>query len=90
MQVNSYKGKRLEVAGVVSQVGTDPLLNAPEVIVGGGASSQGRGVDCVFDKQYGQQVGKLKPGQTITVQGNCVGFAVNVLLLRCALKTPNP
>ena len=77
-----YKGQRLDVTGVIVEVGTDPLLEAPEVMLSGGAGGAPR-VDCIFDTKYGSQVAKLKKGQTVTVLGTCDGYAVNVLLLHC-------
>jgi hypothetical protein len=80
-----YKGKLLEVSGVVERVGTDPILNAPEIMLVAGSAKQGPGVDCIIDARYSQQAGKVRPGQTVTVAGTCDGFAVNVLLLHCRL-----
>jgi hypothetical protein len=79
-----YKGKLLEVTGVIDDVGTDPLLNnAPECVLSGGLMNQARGVDCTFDDKYASEVAALKPGQTTSVLGICDGFAVNVVLLHC-------
>jgi hypothetical protein len=79
-----YKGKLLEVTGVVYEVGTDRILSdAPEVMLTGGAFDRALGVDCTFDERYDSETAKLKPGQTTAVLGICDGFAVNVLLLRC-------
>ena len=79
----SYKGKLLEVIGVIHSVGTDPILNAPEVMLSGGVTNQDRGIDCTFDTRYASQIAKLHEGQTTTVLGVCDGFAVNVVLLHC-------
>jgi hypothetical protein len=80
-----YKGKLLEVTGAVSRVDTDPILNAPEVMLIAGGSTQGPGVDCILEPQYARQVSALRQGQTVAVQGTCDGYAVNVLLLHCQL-----
>ena len=32
-----YKGKLLEVTGIIDEVGTDPIFRAPEVMLSGGA-----------------------------------------------------
>ena len=55
----SYKGKLLEVIGVIHRVGTDPILNAPEVMLSGGVTNQDRGIDCTFDTRYASQIAKL-------------------------------
>jgi hypothetical protein len=88
-----YKGKLLEVAGIISEVGTDPVTEAPEVMLSSGGKDATRGVDCIFDKQYASEVAKLKKGQTVAVLGICSGYAqkVLVLLLHCQPGvTPTP
>lgn len=81
-----YKGKLLAVTGAVARVGMDPVLNAPEVMLVAGASTQGPGVDCILESRYARQVSALRQGQTVAVQGTCDGYAVNVLLLHCQLQ----
>jgi hypothetical protein len=78
-----YKGKVLEVTGTVLKADTDPIFQAPEVVLGGAASSQLRGIDCIFEARCASTVKHLRAGQTFTVVGACDGFAVNVLLLHC-------
>jgi hypothetical protein len=78
-----YKGKLLEVTGAILKTDTDPIFQAPEVVLGGASSTQGRGIDCIFEPRYASVVKRLQEGQTFTAVGTCEGFAVNVLLLRC-------
>lgn len=78
-----YKGKLLEVTGTIDKVGTDPIFQAPEVMLSSGATTQAPGVDCIFEAKYAAQVAKLHKGQTLAVLGTCGGYAVNVLLLHC-------
>jgi hypothetical protein len=78
-----YKGKLLEVTGTIDEVGTDPMFQAPEVMLSSGATVQAPGVDCIFEPRYAAQVAKLQKGATLAVQGTCDGYAVNVLLLHC-------
>ena len=78
-----YKGKLLEVTGTIDDVGTDPIFQAPEVMLSSGATPQASGVDCIFETKYAAQVAKLQKGQTLAVLGTCDGYAVNVLLLHC-------
>ena len=78
-----YKGKLLEVTGTIDEVGTDPIFQAPEVMLSSGATPQAPGVDCIFETKYAAQVAKLQKGQTLAVLGTCDGYAVNVLLLHC-------
>lgn len=78
-----YKGKLLEVTGTIAEVGTDPIFQAPEVMLSNGATTQASGVDCIFATKYAAQVAKLQKGATLAVLGTCDGYAVNVLLLHC-------
>ena len=78
-----YKGKVLEVTGIIDEVGTDLIFRAPEVMLSGGAATHAPGVDCIFDTRYAAQVAKLQKGQALAVLGICDGYAVNVLLLHC-------
>ena len=79
-----YKDKLLAVTGVVAEVDTDLILDAPELVLSGEVTDQSRGVDCVFDPRYRDQVAALKKGDTMTVLGVCQGsYEVNVLLLHC-------
>ena len=78
-----YNGKLLEVTGTIDEVGTDPIFRAPEVMLSSGGTTQGPGVDCVFETKYAAQVARLQKGATLAVLGTCDGYAVNVLLLHC-------
>ena len=79
-----YKGKLLRVSGLVDYVGTDLVLDAPQVILSGAAKDKTRGVDCVFDARYEKQVAKIEQGDNVTVLGTCEGsYKDNVLLRDC-------
>jgi tRNA_anti-like len=78
-----YKGKLLRVTGTIDEVGTDPIFQAPEVVLSNGATTQATGVDCIFETKYAAEVAKLQKGATLAVLGTCDGYAVNVLLLHC-------
>jgi len=79
-----YKGKLLRVSGLVDYVGTDLVLDAPQVILSGAAKDKARGVDCAFDTRYEKQVAKIEQGDKVTVLGTCEGsYKYNVLLRDC-------
>jgi hypothetical protein len=78
-----YKGKVLQVTGAVLKTDTDPVFQAPEVVLAGSSGAQGRGIDCIFAPGDASAVKKVSKGQSFTVRGTCEGFAVNVLLLHC-------
>jgi len=78
-----YKDNLLKVTGVICDVGTDYIFEAPEVVISGGGEDEARGIDCIFDTRYESQVAKLGAGQTVAVMGICDGYLENVLLLHC-------
>ena len=78
-----YKDNLLKVTGVIYDVGTDYIFEAPEVMITGGGEDEARGIDCIFDTRYESQIAKLEKGQTVAVLGMCDGYLINVLLLHC-------
>lgn len=78
-----YKDNLLKVTGVIYDVGTDYIFEAPEVMISGGGEDEARGIDCIFDTRYESQVAKLERGQTVAVLGICADYLLNVLLLHC-------
>ena len=51
-----YKDNLLKVTGVIYDVGTDYIFEAPEVMITGGGEDEARGIDCIFDTRYESQV----------------------------------
>ena len=79
-----YKDKTLKVTGVVESIGKD-ILDTPYITLTSGGQYEVWGVQCMFDEKYEPELAKLTKGQMVTVQGECDGYLVNVLLRDCAL-----
>lgn len=77
-----YKGKLIEVTGVISDIGKD-LLDTPYVsiktddIIGT--------VQCMFSKDDASLLANLKKDEQITIRGKCKGYLMNVLLENCEI-----
>lgn len=84
-----YKDKTLKVTGVVESIGKD-ILDTPYITLTSGGQYEVWGVQCMFDEKYEPELAKLTKGQTVTVQGKCDGYLVNVLLRDCALVSSAP
>jgi hypothetical protein len=84
-----YKDKILKVTGVVDSIGKD-ILDTPYITLTSGGKYEMWGVQCMFDEKYEPELAKLTKGQTVTVQGKCDGYLVNVLLRDCALASSAP
>lgn len=77
-----YSGKLLEVNGVIKQTG-EGATGQPFVILNGG-DSLGE-VRCILSREDPKKARELKPGQTVTLQGVCMGKVINVTLDECKL-----
>jgi hypothetical protein len=75
-----YKGKWIEVEGVVDRVGKD-ILDKPYVTLKGGKKFGIFSVQCYPTPRSG--LGDLKPNHIITIRGRCKGKFGNVLLEDC-------
>ena len=79
-----YKSKILKVTGVVDSIGKD-ILDTPYVTLTSGGQYEVWGVQCMFDKKHEPELAQLTKGQTVTVQGKCDGYLINVLMKDCVL-----
>ncbi len=79
----TYKGKVIALNGVVTKVDTDPLFQAPEVVLAGSSAKGARTVDCVFETRYSSTLQPVRVGQTLSLRGTCEGLAGDVLFLHC-------
>ncbi|OGO24123.1 MAG: hypothetical protein A2144_14195 [Chloroflexi bacterium RBG_16_50_9] len=85
-----YKGKVLEVTGVIYRMGKD-TSDIPFVFLTDGSENMWVGVLCSLDKSYEDQLPLLNKWQTLTVWGRCDGkLYENVLLKNCSLSNPLP
>lgn len=79
-----YEGKILNVTGVVDNVGKD-IVDTPYVVLTSGGEWEVWGVQCMFDKEHEPELAQLAVGQTVTVQGRCSGYLINVLVRDCII-----
>ncbi len=81
-QANSrFLGRILEVKGIVDNVSSegDSIFN---VMLGFGETGN---VSCTMNPSQNGEVRKLRPGDTVSVRGECAGFLADVELNRCEL-----
>ena len=79
-----YKGKVLEVSGVVNAVKKD-ILDTMYIELKGGGEFELRGVQCYFDDSHTNSLSNLSKGQWVTIRGRCDGLMMNVLLKECEI-----
>lgn len=83
---NQYKGKLLEVTGIIDDIGTD-IMDDVYVTINNGDEYAFTCVQCFFkNKDEIAKVSNLKPGSEITIVGKCDGEVFNVLLKDCKIK----
>ncbi len=80
---NQYKGKLLEVSGIVASVGKD-ILDAPYVSLK--TNNPIFSVQCMIDKSEAAQAATLSKGARIVVVGRNSGKLGNILLRDCSIK----
>lgn len=74
-----YKGKVLEVNGVISSIGKD-ITDRPYISFTSNNPGSFRGVQCIFEKNQEEQLVTLAKGESISVRGMCDGLMGNVLI----------
>lgn len=82
-----YRGKYLEVTGVVDRVGKG-RHETPFVVLHGGDREAKLRVECYFQpagEDEAGRIGRLEDGKPATVRGEFDGFVTNVQLRECVL-----
>ena len=80
----SYKGKLIEVSGIIDSIGKD-ILDEPYVTLKGIETSF-FGIQCMFNKSKEDKLANLVKGQTITLTGKVSGELIgNVIVRDCDL-----
>jgi hypothetical protein len=80
-----YKGKTIQVTGIVDDVKKD-ITGDPYVTVGSGAAFEIPQVQCTAGSNQTAAFANLNKGQKVTVQGEVDGLMMNVLLSDCVIK----
>jgi hypothetical protein len=75
-----FTGKIIEVVGPVSSI---DILNKTIVV---DAGSEMFGISCEIADEYIKGLQVVKPGDSVTVKGECAGFQMDVLLVRSSLR----
>ena len=76
-----YSGKYVEISGTVDHL-DQTTLGLPYVVLRGG-DALGE-VQCIFSPQSRDQAQKIKPGQTVTLRGVCMGKVMNLIVDECS------
>lgn len=79
-----YKGKVLEVSGIIRSIGKD-IMDTMYVSLEGGGEFEMRGVQCYFADSERNKLATLSKGRWITIKGRCDGLMMNVLLKECVI-----
>jgi hypothetical protein len=78
----SYLGKVIRVSGQILEIQREEdRVSAIRLDVGELLDA----VVCEMDQVYQRETGKLKVGDSVTLQGVCTGFLEDVILNRCAV-----
>jgi hypothetical protein len=83
---NTYKGKRIEITGCVSDV-KKGLGDEIYVTVGTGQAFEFPVVQCFISKGQESKAASLSKGKQITVRGQVDGLLMNVLLKDCEINS---
>lgn len=80
-----FNNRLLRVTGLVGKVMVNETRALYTVLLSSPDIAGFRDVECRFMRQYASLINKLKPGQSITVQGRYFGYVINVILRECVL-----
>lgn len=81
-----YKGRTVEVTGVVGDISKD-FMGEPFMTLGTGKQFEIPSCQCYFVKEDHSKLGTLRKGQTVTIRGTVDGLMMNVQLKNCRLVT---
>lgn len=79
---NKYKGKTIRISGRINDIGKD-IMDQIYITFKMPGQWEIRTVQCFFSDAHSQEIGNLRKGQDITIQGTVNGLMMNVLLKDC-------
>jgi hypothetical protein len=82
---NRYKGKQIQVTGVVDDIKKD-LFGSLYVTLGTGAQFEIPQIQAFFDDSMNNQLAQLTKGQQLTVVCRVDGLMMNVLAKNCIIR----
>lgn len=77
----TYIGKTLQLTGQIERMGLD-VADIPYVQFAG---DQLGGIQCFFKREDHVDLAQFKVGQTVTIQGRCIGRIIHIALDQCVL-----
>jgi len=83
---NAYKGKVVQLTGVVREVKKDLFGHQIFVILGTGKLFEIPAIQAFFDKSMTDELGRLSKGMRLTVVCRVKGLLMNVLLENCSIR----
>ena len=83
---NKYKGRQVEVSGIVIDI-KKGLMGNMYVTMGTGAKYEIRKLQAFFDDSMSAALGQLNHGDRLTIVCEIDGLMVNVLAKKCTIKS---
>jgi hypothetical protein len=80
-----FTNKTLKVTGTVGKVTVADSRAVYSVFLTAPQIPGFRDVECRFSRQHSAIIGKLKPGQNVTIEGKYFGYVINIVLRNCTL-----
>lgn len=81
-----YKGKMLEISGIIDDFGKD-ILDKTYLTISDGKEFSTNAVQFYFDDSENSKVAGLKKGDSVVIEGRCGDFSVfNLSVKNCKLK----
>ena len=81
-----YKGKTLEISGMVNDIGID-ITKTMYVTFNLGRQLEIMTVQCYFDDNHKGDLAKLSKGQSVMIRGSCAGKLFHIMVKDCELVT---
>lgn len=79
-----YKGKLIEVKGIVSNIAKD-IVDTPYITLSSGEQYGIESVQCMFTKEQEAELAGITKGKSITLQGRVSGKLMNVIVRECGI-----
>jgi len=80
-----FANKILRITGVVDRIEVKDTLGIYYITLRSAEKRLLQTVRCVFDEKHGNELNKLLPGQTVTVQGKYDGSIIDIRMSDCFL-----
>lgn len=78
-----YKGKILEVTGIIKEIGKDIFEDNMFVALESGGKLEIRSVQCFLEENLRKKAASLSKGHRITLRGRCEGMIADIKIKNC-------